>query len=89
MKRHAEGILWVASLLSLMAASKTTSKSYLSVLAALWIVSLVTVIPLHFYQAWRRLSEVVNKRQYAAWVGFETIVVVVIIGLFVYSLSSH
>jgi hypothetical protein len=89
MKRHVEGMLWVVSFLSLVAAAMMTGTSYLMVLAVIWIVSLTIVIPLHFYKAWRRLSQVANKRQYAAWVGFETIVTVVLIGLFVYSVFSH
>jgi hypothetical protein len=82
-------MLWVVSFLSLIAAAMTTGKSYLVVLAVTWIVSSTIVIPLHFYKAWRRLSQVANKRQYAAWVGFETIAAVVLIGLFVHSVLSH
>ena len=89
MKHHVEGMLWVVSFLSLIVAAITTSKSYLMVLAVLWIIPSMIVIPLHFYKAWRRLSQVANKRQYAAWVGFETMATVAFIGLFLCSIFSH
>ena len=89
MTRHVEGMLWVVSFLSLMVAAMTTGKSYLMVLAATWMVSSMIVIPLHFYKAWHRLSQVANKRPYAAWVGFETITAVAFLGLLVYSVSSR
>ena len=89
MKRHVEGMLWVVSFLSLIVAAMTTDKSYLMALAVLWVVSSMIVIPLHFYKARRRLSQVVNKRQYAAWFGFETIAAVAFIGLFVCSVFSR
>jgi cation transport ATPase len=89
MKRHREGVLWAVSLLSLIAAAMTTTKAYLLVIAIVWVVSSVIVIPLHFYKAWRRWREVPNKREYVAWVGFETLATVALIGLFVYSFSSH
>jgi hypothetical protein len=40
-------MLWVVSLLSLIVAGMTISKSYLMVLAVLWIISSMIVIPLH------------------------------------------
>jgi hypothetical protein len=89
MKRHVERILWVVSFLSLIVAAMTTSRPLLIVLAVLWIVSSTIVIPLHFYKAWRRLSKVANKRQYASWVGFETLATAVLIGLFVYSVFAR
>jgi hypothetical protein len=89
MKQQVEGMLWVVSFLSLIVAAMTTGKSYLMVLAVIWIVSSMLVIPLHFYKAWRRLSQVANKRQYAAWVGFETIATVAFIALFVCAVFSR
>jgi len=89
MRRHAEGLLWTISILSLIAAAMATARSYLFAIAIIWLASTVTVIPLHFYRAWRRWSEVPNRRQYAAWVGFETLATMAPIGLFVYSISSR
>jgi hypothetical protein len=89
MKRHIEGMLWAVSFLSLTVAAMMTGKSYLMVLAVIWIVSSMIVIPLHFYKAWRRWREVPNRRGYAAWVGFETIATMALIGLFVYSVFSR
>ncbi len=89
MKRHSEGMLWAVSLLSLIVAAMTSTKAYLPVIAIVWVVSSVIVTPLHFYKAWRRWADVPNSRQYAAWVGFETIATMALIGFFVYSISSH
>jgi uncharacterized membrane-anchored protein len=89
MKHHVEGMLWAVSLLSLIVAAMTTTKAYLLIVAIVWVVSSVTVIPLHFRKAWRRWREAPNKREYAAWVGFETIATMVLIGLFVHSIFSR
>jgi hypothetical protein len=85
-KRHAEGLLWVVSFGCLWAAA--SSKHYLPVIALVWLVSTATVIPLHFFRAWRRLGTVPNKGQYAAWVGFETACALALIGSFVYLMVS-
>jgi hypothetical protein len=69
--------------------SLVSVRSYLFAIAIIWLASTVTVIPLHFYRAWLRWSEVPNRRQYAAWVGFETLATMALIGLFVYSISSR
>ncbi len=87
MRRHAEGLLWAISILSLIAAAQVNWRPYLLAIAMVWIASTVTVIQLHFYGAWRRWSEVPNRRQYAACVGFETLATIVLVGLFVYSIS--
>ena len=89
MRRHAEGLLWTISILSLTAAALVNVRSYLLATGIVWLVSTATVVPLHFYRAWQRWREVTNRRQYAAWVGFETLATLVPIGLFVYSFSSH
>ncbi|MGA9495264.1 MAG: hypothetical protein WBV41_05365 [Terriglobales bacterium] len=89
MKRHIEGILWAVSFLSLSVAAMTTSRRFLLIAAVVWLISTVIVIPLHFYRAWRRRPEVTNKRQYATWVGFETLAAMALNGLFVYSVSSR
>ncbi len=89
MKRHIEGILWAVSFLSLIVAAMITNRWFLFIVAVVWLLSTFIVIPLHFYRAWRRWPEVTNKRQYATWVGFETLAAMVLIGLFVYSVSSR
>lgn len=90
MKRHVEGLLWASTLLCLFAAALVPAHSFLLLaIAILWITSTGTVIPLHFYRAWRRWREVPNRGEYAAWLGFETIATMALIGLFVYSISSR
>lgn len=89
MRRHKEGLLWAISILSLIVAAQVNARLYLLAIAIVWLASTATVVPLHFYRAWRRLRRVPNRRQYAAWVGFETLATVMLIGLFVYSFLSH
>jgi hypothetical protein len=89
MKRHVEGMLWVVSFLALIVAAITSTRTHLLVVAVVWVASSVIVIPLHFYKAWRRWADVPNKRQYAAWVGFETFAMIMLIALFFYSVTSH
>jgi len=89
MKRHVEGTLWAISLLSLIVAAITTNRRFLLVIAIVWVLSTVIVIPLHFCKAWRRWPEMANRWQYIAWVGFETFAAMALIGLFVYSVVSR
>ncbi len=88
MKRHVEGIFLAISSLSLLAAGMV-NKTYLLMLTCVWIVSSAIVIPLHFYKSWRRWPDVENKRQYGVWVGFETLAAIILLGLFIYSVSSR
>ena len=71
-KNHLEGILWVTTFSSLLLAAQTSTKTYLMVIAGVFMISTV-VVPLHFYRAWRRLRTVPNQRAYAFWVGLETL----------------
>lgn len=89
MKRHVEGLLWLASFGCLVAAASTSLKAYLPFIAVVWAVTTVTVVPLHFIRAWRKLGAVPNKGQYAAWVGFETVCTAALVGGFVYLMISH
>ncbi len=89
MRRHVEGMLWVVSFLSLIVAAMTTNRAFLVVIAIVWVLSTVIVIPLHFVRAWRRWPKASNKRRYAVWVGFETFATIMLIALFVYSVFSH
>jgi hypothetical protein len=89
MKRHIEGILWAVSFLSLIVASMKTNRAVSVVIAIVWVLSTVILIPLHFVRAWRRWPKAPHKRQYAVWVGFEAFATLMLISLFVYSVSSH
>ncbi len=89
MKRHIEGILWAVSFLSLIVAAMTSNRASLVFIAIVWVVSTVMVFPLHIVRAWRRWREVPNKWHYAAWVGFETVAAMALIGVFVYLVSSR
>jgi hypothetical protein len=88
-KYRVEGTLWLVSFVSLIVAALTTTRACLLVIAIVWLLSSVTVIPLHFYKAWRRRREAPNEREYAAWVGFETLATIAFVGLFIYSVSSR
>jgi hypothetical protein len=88
MERHIEGILCAVSLLSLIVASMTTNRAFLVVIAIVWVLSTIIVIPLHFVRAWH-WPRAANKRQYAVWVGSETFATITLIALFVYSVASH
>lgn len=89
MKRHIEGVLWVVSFLSLLVAGMMTTKAYLAIVGCVWIASSAIVIPLHFFNAWRRWLDVPNKQLYALWVGFDTLAAMALIGLFIYAITSH
>jgi hypothetical protein len=89
MKRHAEGLLWFAWFGCLYAAASTSSTVYLPFIAVVRAVTTVAVVPLHFIRAWRKLGAAPSKTQYAAWVGFETICAVALVGGFVYMVVSH
>jgi hypothetical protein len=89
MKRHAEGLLWLASFSCLVAAALTSLKAYLPFIAVVWALTTVAVVPLHFIRAWRKLGAVPNKGQYAAWVGFEAVCAIALIGSFIYLMISR
>lgn len=63
----------MTSLLSLALAALRFAQPYLKVIAVVWAGASVTVVPLHFWRAWRRLSTVPNKYEYALWTGLETL----------------
>ena len=74
MRRHIEGVLWLVCLTSfLLAAVAPPHSSLLVVLGLASGVAIVVVGPLHFFRAWKKLKTVPNKREYACWVGFETL----------------
>jgi hypothetical protein len=84
MKRHAEGILWTLALSLLVFAAMASSRRALLVIGFAWMAATGTVIPLHFYRAWKKLNSVSNKFGYALWVGFETLFVVALVGFAIY-----
>jgi hypothetical protein len=88
MKRHAEGLLWFASFGCLYAAALTSSKVYLPLIAVVWATTM-TVVPLHFIRAWRKLGAVPNKTQYAAWVGLQTACTAALVCGFFYVMVSQ
>jgi hypothetical protein len=90
MRRHMEGILWLTMLVSLYFAALTPAKSHLLVLIAIvWVGATVVVVPLHFFRAWRRLGSVPNRREYALWVGLETLFAVGLAAGFVSCVTSR
>jgi hypothetical protein len=84
MKRHIEGVLWALSIGTLFIAGFGPPRPFLLIVAIAWFASTAAVIPLHFYRAWKRWAHVSNKREYAAWVGFETVGAAILISLGVY-----
>jgi hypothetical protein len=72
MFRHVESGLWAIALGGPLLATQVSSRALILLIAVIWIGVTVTVIPLHFYKAWRKLTSVPNRREYALWVGLET-----------------
>jgi hypothetical protein len=89
MKRHFEGGLWTLSMGTLFVAGFARSHLLLLILAVASVASTTVVIPLHFYRAWKKWRLVPNRREYAAWVGFETAAAVVLISLGIYFAISR
>jgi len=75
MRRHVEGILWLAALLSFMLAGITSTKTSVILLGVLGLGATVVVVPLHFFRAWSGLGSAPNKREYCLCVSFETLCV--------------
>ena len=84
MKRHAEGLLWLAWLGCAFAAALSSQNYYLPVLAVAWAATTLIVIPLHFLKAWRRLQEAPNKGAFTAWVAFGALCTLGLIGAMVW-----
>ena len=89
MKRHIEVILWAFALLLPLLANFGSSRLYLGLIAVVWLAATSTVVPLHFYRAWKKWESVPNRKEYAAWVGFETLATCGFIGLCLYGLFSN
>ncbi len=84
MRNHTEGILWTAVLGLPLLVTQISAREILLLLAVVWVAAVTVVIPLHFYKAWRRYNSLPNKRQYAVWVGVETLFAVGLLGSFGY-----
>jgi general secretion pathway protein G len=80
MRRHTEGLLWLAWLVCAFGAALSTHDLYQPVLAVAWAATTVIVVPLHFLKALRRLRATPNKAGYAAWVVFQALCTLGLIG---------
>jgi hypothetical protein len=72
MNKNTDCLLWMVALFRLAAYIPARSR-WLVPIAIAFFASTVVVIPLHFWRAWRRSAAVPNQREYAVWVGIETI----------------
>ncbi len=73
----------------LVLAAQTASRVLLALIAIICLSSLVVVIPLHFWRAWRRVFVVPNRSEYAVWVGLETLFAVALVSGCVYMVSAR
>jgi len=89
MRKHAEGILWTAVLGVPLLVTQISAGKILLLLAVVWIATITVVIPLHFYKAWRNFGTVPNKREYALWVGLETLFAAGLLGSFGYAMLAR
>lgn len=80
MKRHAEGLLWLAWFGFLFADVLSSESPYQPLLAIVWAATTLIAVPLHFLKAWRKLRAAPNKAGYAAWVVFQALCALGLIG---------
>ena len=78
-----ESLLWLGCILSFFFAAILLRPIALT-FALIWLVVAATVIPLHFYKAWRKLATVPNRREYAVWVLVETFFAAAAVAIFLY-----
>ena len=89
-RRHLEGVLWLTVFISLYLAALTPVRSGLLILiTVIWGGATAVVVPLHFVRAWRRLDLVPNRREYALWVGLETLFAVGLVAGFVSMVTAR
>jgi hypothetical protein len=81
MWRHAEGMLWLTTLGSLILAAIVSAKALLILLGVVALVATAVALPLHFVRLWRRLGSVRNKREFAVWGGIELLFAVGLIAV--------
>lgn len=89
MRNHTEGILWTAVLGLPLLVTQISAREILLLLAVVWVAAIIVVIPLHFYKAWRSFESVPNRRQYALWVGLETLFAVGLLGSIGYGMLGR
>ena len=80
MWERVEGMLWALAFGCPLLAAQLSARALLMVVAVVWFAAIALVIPLHFYTAWRRLISVPNQREYAFWVGLETLFAAGLVG---------
>lgn len=73
MWRNVEGSLWFIVLASFVLAGSASSTALLTAFGIAAAGATLIVVPLHFFEAWRKVRVVPNKREYVLWVGFETV----------------
>jgi len=83
MRRNFESVLWFVVAITLILAAMTSARIPLAVLGILAVGAIAVVIPLHFFHAWRKLGAAPNKREYALWVGLETLFAIGLLAGFV------
>jgi hypothetical protein len=89
MKKHLEGAFWAVAFGGPLLATQTSTRAWLALIAIVSIASFVVVIPLHFWRAWAMISVVPNRREYAVWVGLETLFTVASVSGCVYMVSAR
>jgi general secretion pathway protein G len=57
-------------------------------LAVVWLVLTTAALGVYFYRSWQRVSRVSNKATYVAWLGFETVCALALMGGLVWLLVS-
>jgi hypothetical protein len=62
-----------SALASFVLAGIGSSRILLIALGIAGIGATLTVVPVHFIKAWRKVNAVPNKREYTVWVGFEMV----------------
>jgi hypothetical protein len=78
-----EGLFWFTAIICFFFAAILLRPAAVA-FAIIWLVITASVIPLHFYKAWRKLATVPNRGEYAIWVLLETILAAAAMALFVY-----
>ena len=66
--------------------SRQQPKLWMFWIAAIAGASILAGTVLYFYNAWRRVPVVPNRRQYVLWVGFETAVVLTLLTFSIFGL---
>jgi hypothetical protein len=89
MRKHTEGILWTVVFGLPLLVTQISARELLLLVAVVWVAAIAVVIPLHFYKAWRSFESVPNRRQYAFWVGLETLFAAGLLGSIGYGMLGR